>query len=549
MDSADKASQKISSTHRVYNQHRYLNVFLISVVVTALLVGPTIVLGLIIPSFASQVVILVLFLVALESGLTTWWLANRDRRFNRLAYRVAEVLIIIVLVRLISWWIAGQSLYNLAFRTYLIRPAEILDPNFVIFTFTALFAWDRSMAFTSIFRKLALDSAEITYYSTPTAERFKSKISTVIPKNRILLYRDYLRAWLTGGIILVVFVVISTFDLPRATLNLQNDVGLFGFGRLPLSPQMLIALMAYFLGGLWLASLGRLHVLQARWLMDGSKPDESIVRLWQRRSVLALLIVALLSASLPIGSSLAISRILSAVVLYVTYFVSGLWALIIYLLYSFFSLFSNESPPAVRQPLILDEFARDSTATAEQSEIASLIFGGIFWLAIGLIVVFALIFFLRERGISIGELGTPDRLVKKILKWIQQLIVSFRETAGRVTSSLEIPIRYQFFASKDIQNPWPFFRINSLSPRDQIRFFYLAAVKKARQKGIRRSPGTTADEFSKYLIAEWPDSEVDVRKVTEAFQIARYSQKDLKRRDLPPIREAYKKLRREQSKR
>ncbi len=544
MNSADKASRDFTSNSRASSRHRYLNVFLVAVVITALIAGPATVMGQIIPAFASRVSILVLFLVALESGLTTWWLANRNRRFNRLAYRAAEVLIIIILIRMISWLLNGQTLDALALRTYLVHPTEILDFPFVLFSIIALFVWERGMAFTSIFRNLALNPAEITYYSMPTAERFKSKVSTVVPKNRASLYQDYLRTWFTGGIILVGFVVMSTFDLPQAASNLQNGIGLFGVGRLALLPVMLTALMAYFLGGLWLASLGRLHMLEARWLIDGLTPDDSIVKFWQRRSLLLLLIIALLSASLPIGSTLAISKIFMTVALYVTYMVGGLLALIAYLLYLISSLFGDESPPPAIQPLNLDALARDSSTTAGQSELASLIFGGIFWLAIGILVIFALIFFMRDRGISMRNFSALDRILTKLLKWLRELINSLKENAEKVTASFTIPGRYRFFGGRSKQEMWSFLRINSLSPRDQIRFYYLAAVRRAGQKGIRRLPGMTVDEFSEYLINAWPESEIDVRVVTEAFQLARYSQTDLGKRDLPPIREAYRKFRR-----
>jgi len=543
MNSADRVIQEFTTNFQAPNQHRYLSVFLIAVIVTALLAGPATVVGLIIPFFANGIVLMVFFIVALESGLTSWWLAKRNRQFNRFAYRTAEVLMIIVLIRMITWYFNGQILNTLALRSYLLQPTKVLDFPFVLLSIIALFAWERGMHFNSIFRKLALNPAEIIYYSTPTTERFKHKISTVVPKNRKSLYQDFLRAWLTGSIILVAFVVISTFDVPQAASNLQSGIGFFGIGRLALSPELVVILMSYFLAGLWLASLGRLHVLQARWLIDQSTPDISIVKFWQRRSFLLLFIITLFSAILPIGSTMAISKIFMTIALYASYIVGVFIALLAYLFYLISSLFGPESPPLARQPLNLDEIVRDSSASAQQSELASFIFGSISWLIIGTIVVSAMVFFFRERGISISGSDTLGNLLKTFLKWLRDLMSMLRENVAKVTSSLTIPDQYHFFGTRRIQKPWSFLRLNSLSPRDQVRYYYLAVVKRAGQKGIRRPPSMTADEFSKDLIHEWPDSEDELRLVTEAFELARYSRKEVKSQDLPPIREAYQKFR------
>ncbi len=67
-----------------------------------------------------------------------------------------------------------------------------------------------------------------------------------------------------------------------------------------------------------------------------------------------------------------------------------------------------------------------------------------------------------------------------------------------------------------------FLRLNGLSPREQIMYFYLSTVKRAGEQGCRAA-GETPAEYATDLKQHWPDTEMDVDDLTSAFIEARYS--------------------------
>ena len=91
--------------------------------------------------------------------------------------------------------------------------------------------------------------------------------------------------------------------------------------------------------------------------------------------------------------------------------------------------------------------------------------------------------------------------------------------------------------------PWRFLRINSLSPRDQVRYYYLSIVKRAGKKGFRRSPEMTPAEFTTKLEEDLPESKFDLLPLTESFQRARYSNRPVEHGELPAVRSAFERLR------
>jgi hypothetical protein len=70
--------------------------------------------------------------------------------------------------------------------------------------------------------------------------------------------------------------------------------------------------------------------------------------------------------------------------------------------------------------------------------------------------------------------------------------------------------------------PWRFIRVGGLPPREQVRYFYLSVVRRAAGQGVQRQPSQTPGEFVRDLETQWPEAELDVEALTQAFVIARY---------------------------
>jgi hypothetical protein len=86
------------------------------------------------------------------------------------------------------------------------------------------------------------------------------------------------------------------------------------------------------------------------------------------------------------------------------------------------------------------------------------------------------------------------------------------------------------------------FRLNSLSPRDQIRYYYLSLVRRAGERGISRRRNETPLEYVQELRNKWPEAEEDLRGLTDGFMEARYGRGPIEKKEVNPIKEKWKRL-------
>jgi len=65
--------------------------------------------------------------------------------------------------------------------------------------------------------------------------------------------------------------------------------------------------------------------------------------------------------------------------------------------------------------------------------------------------------------------------------------------------------------------------LRRLSPRQKILFFYLALVRRGREKGFRRQAWQTPYEYGETLREALPEVNEDLSAMTDTFVEARYS--------------------------
>src|SRR5690606_28374981 len=144
----------------------------------------------------------------------------------------------------------------------------------------------------------------------------------------------------------------------------------------------------------------------------------------------------------------------------------------------------------------------------------NLVANGLFWLVIVVVTLAAVAFFLRERGFSL-----PTR---RLSRWWGAMWLAlhnwWRGVRGRVAIiSQALQRRSRGDESAAAAAPWRFFRLYALSPREQIWYFYLAAVRRARDKGVERDQAETPLEFAQDLKESWPEADEAIDDLTTAF--------------------------------
>jgi hypothetical protein len=479
--------------------------------------------------------------VTIEGYSTTLWLTHPDRRLiNPAKYRLAEGVVIFLVVRLVTWLASGNWPSLAYLPAYLLNPALLILDVFFLGTFVAVaFTWYRIISTSSLFIRLAPDAAEEAYYATPRAQRLEA--NQPVATNRKALQFSFAQQFLGGAALILFCAALATYDLGEIVTVSEAFGG--GVTRLPLPPTMLIALVVYFLVGFLLLSEGQLAVMEARWLTHDVVRSPGIGRTWHRRGLLLILVIGFLAAFLPIGSTFAFTYILNMILYGVMVAISTGVYLLSALLYSLLAWLSPaetaEAPPTYEPPPTpLPPAPPPSLTEAPTDSLLPLIFSSAFWAVAIVLGITAVLFFLRERGQPFDR-ARLTQIWAAFGQWWRVLWGGLGQQVGELRSSLRPRPR-----PTALPEPprWRFVRLSALSPRDKVRYFYLSTVKRAGQLGAPRHPDETPAEYAQDLKEKWPESSTEVDELTEAFLAARYSKRPFTPDDIPPIKARWQRL-------
>jgi len=327
---------------------RYVRPVLIALLSTSLAIALLVLGDLLTPGQPWLRLVWLCLFAALEGAYTTAWLNNPDSRgVERGTYRAAEALLLIVVARVVSWLIFGGGIPTPDdVRVYLGAPLSFfMTGNFFTTALVTLLTWWLAVTVGRIFTRLDVGVDEVSFYTLSLSEQKAQTDNRPIQIARGELQNQFLRLWLGVGLGMVLLAALSTYQV-REVVEVANP---FAITRLGMRPVVLFALLLYFLAGLWLLSHARLLRLNARWLMDGITKEASLERAWQRASLVLILAIAFLASFLPIGSTLAISRILGVVVAGGAYLLGLVYAFIGYLFAAALALLTRNCCPRLRR--------------------------------------------------------------------------------------------------------------------------------------------------------------------------------------------------------
>ena len=444
-----------------------------------------------------------LFFIALEGIYTTNWLNHpRQLPLDRAAYRAAELLLLIILVLIANQFIFGQGVPEREMLLEYLRAPQILFLNwhFLIMVLLAAIIWRMAIHLSQIFTKLQISEFELRYHSLPLAQRKARAEDQPIQISRSELVDDFLRFWLIGGLLLVVATGISTLGQQ----SVEKFMAPLASGRTNLEPRLLSALLLYFIIGLWLLSQARLMHVHARWLLNSINTDEDARRKWQRTSLVILAFVVLVATFLPIGSTSALSQIINVVLFWalaIAYFIILLLVLPFAMLLAFFSGKGIEevTPPPPLEPNFMQPPLENSAS--QLGETLAMVLSSGFWTVLIIILILALLFYFRERGLDgLGPVRNL-RLGERILAWLREF---WSRLHGQVRSLQDTLLLLRESENSDEEAQagrprWRFLRVSNLSPRDQLRYFYLSTIRRAADKGVKREAADTPNEYAENL--------------------------------------------------
>jgi hypothetical protein len=539
----DQASETASSSDKPFQHGANARPVLIAVTTLALVAGPILILEQLWPDLPWRLLLLFLILIAVQSALTAIWLKKPNRLTSSTRLRVAELLVIIFLLRLYTWLITNSFPQRSDILLILRQPELILDSFFVVAVMFTLFVALRSQGLTKLFAQLSLDRSELPVVAESARDRMSGKEFTPVFTNRQAILQRYYMQWAIGGAVLIICAAISTFDYDGISGGDSWIQSLRNLTRLGISPEMLIALLAYFLGGLLLASEGRLAMLNARWTYDGVKIEGRITKTWRRNSLILLVIIALTAIFIPIGSTVDISGVFQAVTWIAIGLMGLLGSIFAAIYWVIYSLLMRIQPSEERTPLSFEDIVPEVPQVVSQpSELLELILGSAIWVFIIAAIVVAAIYLVRNRGLRLNK-----RLLhswwRRFVFWLRIQWQRFNKQIEFVGKELRSALSSIDRPSIEASSPWRFIRLRSLSPRERVRYFYLSTVKRAGERGVERDEGETPSEYIRDLKAEWPGVSDEIDELTDAFIKARYSPQSIQESDVEAVKPFWQRIR------
>lgn len=481
-----------------------------------------------------RLVPLLVFLAALAGVVSAQWLARPAQRLvGKTAFQLAQLLVLLAVVRVLAWTLTGNWPGLATLRGWILEPWSFFDGVFLFLAVLCALAWHRAAVVAGIFYRLGLTPGELAYDSERRAGGFWR--SGHLPERALVsragLVEHYVTQWMFGGVFLALCAAATRVQVgERLSLNVL-DMGI--------PPAVVAAAVLYFLIGLVLTSQARLAVLRAQWLLDGVELPERLPARWNRFSLLIILLIGLLAALLPLGSTWQLGAIVNTVAM----FVMRLALLVVFLIATAFALimrlFDEQQP--------MPEMPEELTPPPPAEQIAPLweappwLGGATIWLIALVALLIALRLLLGKDGLDVTRRRLSD-LLAKLWAYLKSWGRSAQALARNIQVSL--PGWRSPAADEAARQPWRFIRVGGLPPREQVRYFYLSTLRRAAGQGIVRRPAQTPQEFILDLEQTWPEAELDVQALTAAFVTARYDVAEISPDEAHEVKSVWERIKR-----
>ena len=459
------------------------------------------------------------FAAALEGVYSTLQLGRprwRDRR--GLAFRLGEIALWLVLARAAVWVFATGWPGLVELARWLRDPILFFDGQFVVTGALFLLAWGLSIGLTGDFLDLALRPDEVAAHDSHEWGDSRSQLRVYYPVSRGAIVNSLAARWIWGGLLVVFCAAVSRVEISTGPRFTQ-----IGLSQLGLPWEILAALLCYFVAGLLLMSQARLAVLRSQWYNGDLQVPPTLLRRWPLNSLLTVLLVAMIAALLPIGSTGWLATALETVLAFlmrVAYLVlTVLTFLFTLLLYPLSFLFRQPGAQAPPPP------PRMEIPTQQQavSRLPDWLGGALLWVVLVLIVGYFLLNYLSAHGLLSGRWR---EWLQQLRFWWRARWAGLRARAHTAAVTLRKRLQSARLARLEVLGG-RHIRLSALAPAERVRYFYLRAIGRAADRGLTRPLHKTPLEFVPDLVSEWPEADVDVKALTDAFVAARYDRRPI----------------------
>jgi hypothetical protein len=317
-----------------------------------------------------------------------------------------------------------------------------------------------------------------------------------------------------GGLMVVLSMVGAA--AMRVIRNTPVDIG-------PVGMEALI----YFLCGLGLFATGRLMILRVDWALERTVFDAGISRRWMLYSLGFILGLILLASALPTDYSMSLLTSLNLAVQGIGGVLMILWALVVLPLWFFaqavFAFLMGKPAPPPAQAV---EPPPDEMIPALPSGVTwiAVLREFLFWAVAVLLLIYVLRQLVKFR-LTILRRIRHWPILHWILGWMRGWKKRLAVWGGSLTHSVKDSLQAlrEDFTRRTGWEGLGFVNLRRLTPRQSIRFYFFALLRRGAERGIARRPAQTPREYAAGLTVRDETIGVELREMALAFEEARYT--------------------------
>jgi len=452
------------------------------------------------PSWSEARMVVGCVLAALEANYSYRLVKARSLRgAQALRFRAIEVATFFILLK-----IGGYVGHRWAdvwadIQTWGRHPLNVVDSETTVAFILALLSWWVATQTVRDLERIG-EPPELRRYYTPPRESLTSRFF-----------------W--GGIALLIFAGLGRIGIAQL-LNMRR----------PSVPGLVLNVLIYFLLGLVMLGQVQFATLRYQWQVQRSKIADELGTRWVRYSLIFIGLTALVAFLLPTGYTMGLldsaGGMLSLIVGILWFVVGLLYFLItlpLWLLLSLWALLLGEpplSPWRLRRIQSLRPELRSSVGLPLGW--LEILRSFIFWIAALGMVYYVIRSYLHDHPEMLQALARlkPIRALRGFLIALWRRLVGLVEI---VNERFPRRLSSRQAGAGSSGEPFRFFRLGALSPRERVLYYYLSILRRAERQGFPRRRAQTPYEYDIALGSHLPEVQYEMNLLTRAFVKARYS--------------------------
>jgi hypothetical protein len=444
----------------------------------------------------------------------------RSRHISILRYRVAEWVLLILVLKLLSFADKPLSFIWANLQAMWWNPLDSINFEFYVMLVLGFLSWIIATETISDFDKLS--------------DPYTFRSSKIAPLERLTA------RYFWGGVVLVLISGLSQVVLRLGFSSLTNL-------QRPTIEGIIINVLIYFMLGLVLLSQANIARLTTRWRIHKVDVDPDLVKHWAKYGLIFLGIVTVIVFFLPTSYTMGFLEsagiVIETIIGILNYIIQLLLFLVSLPFVLLARLFGDEGPDTGGAS---DSAAPPPGAAAPPSPIPWLeaIRSLIFWLVALVMIGYLMKMYIVDRPELLAALRNfrPIDFVVRLWQQLWQVLRGWARSGLEMISE-QVKFTRPKYEGSISGRQWRWFGLGKLSARERILYYYLNILKRAEKRKLVRKTGETPYEYEPNLEHAVPDVETEVQEVTDIFVRARYSREGFDEDDANMIKQQWQRIR------